>query len=215
MGADAATTAIVLAAGASTRAGAPKGLIEVRGVRWLERQLEALGACGVSRAVVVLGASRDAYRSAIAWMDGALAAGARVGAVLVRAVVNERPELGPFSSLQRAIALAPAGAFVLPVDVPCAEGSVLGALADAVAAGALAAIPVHGGRGGHPVLLGEALARDLAAVDPTSADARLDIQLRARADRIARIDVADARVTMNLNTRADFDAFARHSVPSS
>jgi CTP:molybdopterin cytidylyltransferase MocA len=209
MGVERRAPVVILAAGESSRAGEPKGLVSVDGAPWIERQLAALAVARLERAVIVLGHSLDAYRDALAWLGPALDRAEAVCGLTVSAVVNPRPELGPFSSLRCALARTTGAAFVLPVDVPCAGEAVFLALEAAVGHGASAAVPLFASRGGHPVLLSRDLARDIAAIPDESVDARLDVQLRARGDRVARVAVDDPRVAMNLNTRDDFDAYAR------
>jgi len=87
--------AIILAAGVGKRFKEvtdqrPKCLIEIRGKTLLERTLTALGAAGVTEAVVVIGYRGDMLRQTI----GALCAGVRV-----RYVFNDRFEKGAILSL--------------------------------------------------------------------------------------------------------------------
>ncbi|HEY8091608.1 MAG TPA: NTP transferase domain-containing protein [Polyangiaceae bacterium] len=181
------TPVIVLAAGQSSRLGEPKGLVVVEGRTWIDRQLEALGG---RRAVLVLGHDRDRYLPVI------LALGRPVDLV-----TNPDPDRGPFSSLQEGLAAVDAGsaAFVLPVDVPAPGKAVWEALEASLGA-AEAAVPVHEGKGGHPVLLGPAL---VARLLTRPASSRLDEELRAL-PLVARVPVDDPRVGLNLNTASDW-----------
>jgi CTP:molybdopterin cytidylyltransferase MocA len=117
-------------------------------------------------------------------------------------VDDPRCALGPFGSLCAGIeALAPyvwEQLLVLPMDVPCCAPSIIALLR---AVSAEAAVPRHGGYGGHPVLLSRALAESLLALEPSTS--RLDHVLRglpvgARRD----IDVDDPDVIADLNTPA-------------
>src|SRR5437762_8549076 len=90
--------AIVLAAGIGKRFKEitdqrPKCLIEVQGKTLLERTLQALGAAGVSEAVVVIGYRGDMIKQAI---------GTDCGGVRVRYVVNAQYEKGAILSLRSA-----------------------------------------------------------------------------------------------------------------
>ena len=101
-------TVILLAAGKSSRAGMPKGLIEVGGRPWVECQIEALRRAGISKIIVVLGHHQEAYEPVLRGRGVTIA-------------VNPDPERGPFSSLQSGLGSLDAGAvaaWVLPVDVP-------------------------------------------------------------------------------------------------
>lgn len=181
----AAFDTVLLAAGRSSRAGAPKGLVPWRGRAWIEHQLQALPG----RAIVVLGLDRDRYLAEVP----SLASRAEI-------VVNPDPDRGPFSSLQLGLAAARGAVFVLPVDVPAPSSAVWTALADALHADA--AVPVLGDRGGHPVLLAEPFAARLRTLLPP--DARLDEQLKHGRANVTRVPVGDPRVGMNLNTPRDW-----------
>ena len=101
------TSAILLAAGESSRMGRAKALLDWGGVPLIEYQARELAAAGVDDIVIVLGHDAEAVRSSVP-------AGARV-------VVNEEYRLGRASSLRAgASALADdAGPIVvLSVDQP-------------------------------------------------------------------------------------------------
>jgi CTP:molybdopterin cytidylyltransferase MocA len=196
---------IVLAGGRSSRMGEPKGLVAVRGRPWLEHQLERFAACGGERAIVVLGHGASAYLAALPWLAESFAG------LAIDIVMNDAPERGTFSSVQcgaRAVLANgdAAGAFVLPVDVPCAEARVWEALDAACTGDVLASVPRYASRGGHPVACSHALLASLVALDPATADARLDVQLRSArvAPRVIGVPVTDARVIANLNTPDDW-----------
>ena len=203
---------IILAAGKSSRLGEPKGLVAVQGEPWLGCQIERLGECGAARVVVVLGYDWDAYASAIPWLVRAVELGSFLFAgVRVQVARNMTPDRGSFSSLVRGIEALDASdhAYVLPVDVPCAGRPVWALLSDAMQGGVDAAVAVHAGRGGHPVLCSPRMLQALRAIPPDAPGARLDAQLRALPPAAcARVAVDDVRVTMNLNTRDDWHALA-------
>jgi len=170
--------------------GVPKGLVRIDGRAWIEHQLDATERIGPGRTVVVLGFEHARYAE-------------QVESLPARAVVarNEAPERGPFSSLQVGLAhVAPDDpTFVLPIDVPAPAPEVWASLLAALTSGVDAAVPVHRGRGGHPVLLSPRLARGLRRL---GAETRLDFELRRVA--VARVPVEDARVRRNLNTPEDW-----------
>jgi molybdenum cofactor cytidylyltransferase len=172
--------------------GEPKGLVRVDGRFWIDRQLDAMAA---RRVVLVLGEDREHYEQAIPDLARRLAI-----------VVNPSPERGPFSSLQAGLAAATPGepVFVLPVDVPAPSPEVWAALEAALRAGAEAAVPVHEGRGGHPVLLSAAFGGRLRSLPPSS---RLDQELRSEPS-VARVPVADPRVRLNLNAPENWGKLA-------
>ena len=190
--------------------GLPKGLIEVGGKPWILVQLEALQRAGqgigISRVHVVLGHQREAYEKILRPHSSGLE---------IVTVLNPDPDRGPFSSLQcglqRALEAADfGGAWVLPVDVPCPARSVWESLEhEAGVRAADAALPVHHGKGGHPVRLSVRFVETLLSISPAAPDARLDHQIHALpASRVARVEVEDERVLANLNTPSDFSRLA-------
>lgn len=187
------TACILLAAGDSRRAGMPKGLRTYRGGPWLAWQVRALRG----EMVVVTGADHDAYCAALPELERCF-------------IRNPAPARGQLSSVQCGLAAVSRATrvFVLPIDVPAAAPAVWHALDVSLGGELLAAMPVYGGRGGHPVLLGHEM---IGRVRALPADARLDTALRAAP--VARVAVGDPSVVLNLNTPEAWQAFVTGSVP--
>ena len=171
--------------------GEPKGLVVLKGRRWVEHQIDAIGHTGDRRVLLVLGHDRPAYEQALPQLDR-----------LAEVVVNPDPDRGPFSSLQCGLAqVAPGTAvFVLPIDVPAPSPDVWTALLEALTAGGEASVPVHDGHGGHPVLLAARLVVRLLSRPPES---RLDVELTT-ASGVVRVPVQDPRIRLNLNAPEDW-----------
>lgn len=129
--------AIVLAAGLSRRMGAAKLAMDVDGAPMLARTLGAVREAGLPL-LLVTGAHADA----------------------VRAVAGDVPQvradgfdLGLAESLKAGLRAAPAdwgAALVVLGDMPFVQPATLRALADALADGAKAVVPVQGGMRGNP-----------------------------------------------------------------
>lgn len=206
---------VILAGGRGERMGGPKGLVPVgaEATPLLLWQLQRHRAAGGRDAIVVLGHDAPTYLAALDELTSA--------ANGVRVAVNARPELGPFSSLHMGLAVInkefskERAVFVLPVDVPAAQASTWAALARALltsAGGCEAAVPMHSGRGGHPVLLSQSFAQQLLALDLSDPGSRLDVQLRALPPgKVARVEVADPLVLENLNGPGDVERFNQGS----
>jgi CTP:molybdopterin cytidylyltransferase MocA len=199
---------LLLAAGAGVRFGMPKALWPLAGVAgappWGRVQLEAFARAGGREAVVILGPTSEPLRLHLA-----------VPGLRVSPTSTPAPDEGPFASIQQGIATVmswpepPDALAVLPVDVPCPGRAVFDALSRALAdARILAAVPIHGGRGGHPVLLRWSWAITLRA-SPPDGMGRLDAQLRALGPAVARVAVDDPTVLLNLNTEEAARAYAR------
>ncbi len=175
---------VLLAAGASTRMGQPKGLLDYRGRPWLRAQVEVIRNQGFQTIILVLGTDANAYNPVLA------------GLPWVATRLNKEPERGPFSSLLIGLEGLAGPAWIHPIDVPVPGA--LKALEWVLNQGAEAVIPTFEGRGGHPVLLSKALIQRLRRVDPASPGARLDHQLGLVP--IHRVPVVDPKVVLNLNT---------------
>ncbi len=144
-----AAAAVILAAGAGSRMGRPKALLEFEGRLLAERAVDAALTGGCGQAVVVLGAAADEARRR-ADLRGA------------RIVVNQDWSSGMGSSLRAGLAelgrcggeAAADAALVLLVDQPLIGAEAVRAVLEAWRGGARLAAASYGGRRGHPVLFG-------------------------------------------------------------
>lgn len=174
--------ALLLAAGRGRRAGGPKAWRPWAGRTLLEAQLDFFGG--------LLGAEALSVSIQEAWR-------ARCAALSPRTRwVAADPDEAPLDSLRRLIADAPAArSFVLHVDMPVFDRSVYRTL---WATDAAAAVPVYGGRRGHPVLLSLQALAEASRLDP--ARDRLDAWLHRRG--ACEVPVACAAVLANGNGAA-------------
>jgi molybdenum cofactor cytidylyltransferase len=195
---------VVLAAGASTRLGRPKALVQLPGPDGapartaLERLLAAGAALGDDSPLVVVGAHAPELSALLSACPG------------VEVLEHADWAAGRTGSLQAAIGRRPGRDLcVAPVDVPAVPREVFTALAaewvrlGRPPRGWLA--PRHGGRFGHPVLLG----RDLAgALNSFPADRPLR-ELRTQAHPLAALAVSAPEVLDDLDTPADLARMRR------
>jgi CTP:molybdopterin cytidylyltransferase MocA len=138
--------AIVLAAGAATRFGASKQLVELDGRPLLEHSIRAVGASPVDRVVVVLGAGADQVI-------------ARVDPHGADFVVCDRWDEGQSASLACGLAeLSDCEAVVITLgDQPRLSPDAISRVIGARAAGVDAVRATYAGEPGHPVLLERSL----------------------------------------------------------
>lgn len=191
--------AVILAAGASSRMGRPKALLQFAGETFLDRLIACFD--GIAEpTVVVLGFNAGAIRTGIA------------RALDAHIVVNPDPSRGMLSSLQCGLAALPKdvdGVFFMPVDLPAVRRSTIEQLAQT--AGPLV-IPVFRGHHGHPVRVSQAIISELLEL-PLTAQAR-DVIHRHSA---VFVEVDDAGVLHDVDTPAEYEALvagtaARHSL---
>ena len=186
------TAAILLAAGASSRMGSPKALLDWGGRPLVAAQVAALAAAGCDPIIVVLGSQAGAVRRALPrgarWtINGAWRAG-RAGSIRAGA---------------RAVPRHAERVVVASVDQPCSASAVR-ALVEALGANreARIAVPRHGGRNGHPPVFDAALLPELRRASERGEGLR-EARRRWR-ERTIFVEVEDAGVLLNLNTAEDY-----------
>jgi CTP:molybdopterin cytidylyltransferase MocA len=184
---------IILAAGASTRMGRPKALLDFDGRTALELALDAVR--GYSTPIVVLGPNHDEIRQ-------------RVDLKRARTVINFDVDLGQTHSLRVALLLLSpkTGAFFfMPVDYPLVTAADVERLLEAYEANKDPAksifIPSHSMKRGHPVLCRRELAAEFLAL-PAGGTAR-DVMNRSN-DRVAYVDYPEPYVLMDMDTPGDY-----------
>lgn len=200
--------AIVLAAGESRRMGREKPLLPLgpdARERFLERVTSEAVAAGCARVLVVLGPHNVETVRRACGLDGQ---------PHVEVVLNPDPARGMLSSIRVGVAAAEragaAAALVWPADHPFARASAVHALLAAWRAREprpAVALPVHGGRRGHPVLFARATFRDLAAA-PSAEGARAVVHARAAKGEVLEVSVEDAGVLADVDTPEDYERFA-------
>ena len=133
-------SALILAAGNSSRMGTLKPLLPLDGETVLERVIDIFHAAGVGEVVVVVGHAADRI---VPLLDGKN----------VSWVLNPAFERGMYSSIQAGVSALKQDCrafFILPADMPFIRQSTLVALADGLDAKALLCRPRHDRRRGHP-----------------------------------------------------------------
>ena len=114
--------------------------------------------------------------------------------------------LGLSASLRRGAESLPAkasGMLLFLGDMPGIPAQVMQPLADALAAGALAAAPRHRGRRGHPVAISPGLFRELETLDGDRGAAGL---LAALGEAVVLIETEDGGVLFDIDEPADLTA---------
>jgi molybdenum cofactor cytidylyltransferase len=173
----------LLAAGRGIRAGGPKAWLPCGGSPLLERQVRFL------QGIVDPGEVFVSIQSAWEPRCRAIHAGVRW--------VPADPDAPALASLQRLLASARPGpwAFLFHVDMPLWDEGIFRSLSRAVRGGIDAAVPVHAGRRGHPVLLSPGAQSEIAGLDP--ARDRLDAWLRGR--RVREVETPRSCALENWN----------------
>ncbi|MCZ6916157.1 MAG: nucleotidyltransferase family protein [Gemmatimonadetes bacterium] len=185
--------ATVLSAGASSRMGFPKALLEYHGVTFLQSILDAAGAVGMHPRIVILGHGADKILAKHDLRD-------------VVVLATEGFEAGPIGSIRAAIrAVEPhpvEGILVWPVDMPhVAIATVEALLAGFRASGRPIVIPAYQKKHGHPVIFGREVFGELLEA-PDSEGARAVVH--ADPGRVLEVPVDDSAVLEDLNTPVEY-----------
>ena len=204
-------SAIILAAGFSSRMGKLKALLPLGGRTVLAQCVALFRACGIEDVVVVTGHRADEVGAE------AEAAGARIAC-------NPDYADGMYGSIRTGVSqLADrcAGFFLLPVDIPLLRRGTVALLARSFAeTRAMLSYPVFAGRRGHPPLIhGDCIPAILAEQAPEGGLRTLLARIEAEhPGQVHDVQVADANIHVDLDTPEDFRAgclrFERRDQPT-
>lgn len=190
-------SAIILAAGFSSRMGELKALLPLGGRTVLAHCVALFRDCGIEDVVVVTGHRADEVRAV------AEAAGARVA-------FNPDYAEGMFGSIRTGVGqLAPncPGFMLLPVDIPLLRHGTINLLARSFnETRAMLSYPVFAGRRGHPPLIhGACIPAILAERAPEGGLRSLLARIEAEQPaEVREVQVADATIHVDLDTPEDF-----------
>jgi molybdenum cofactor cytidylyltransferase len=191
-------TAVVPAAGRSSRFGGMKLLEPISGAPLLQHTLASLLAGGVVRITVVL--APGAPLSSVPLLSDPR----------VTRVVNAAPERGMFSSIQTGLATLDRSSdpvLVLPADMPFVTASTVAAVLAAAQRGNGVVVPVCGGRRGHPIALPASCRAHLLHADPVRS---LRDALEAFGASWIELPVQDLGVLKDVDVRQDLDTDSPH-----
>lgn len=188
-------TAILLAAGESSRMGQPKPLLPWGDVSLVRYQVESLAEAGASPIVVVLGPTTLDAEAQLSDLDG------------VRTVINHSAPEGKTTSVRLGVSEVEndsEGILLLAVDQPRTADIMRRVIEAHVAGGALITHPTYEGRGGHPIVFHASLAPELLAVTEERQGIREVVSRHT--DSLRRVELGDPMVRLDLNTLDDYRA---------
>ena len=187
-------SAILTAAGESTRMGRPKPLLSWRGATLVEHQAACLLEGGCDEVVVVLGHAADEVAPFVRG-DG------------VSAVFNSDYRLGKTTSIRAGLAHVDPGAssiLLLAVDQPrtaALVGQIVGAHQSA---DALITSPRYRGRGGHPLIFSAELRGELKRI--TEENQGIREVFDAHRGEVLEVHLDDPMLRLDLNTPEAYEA---------
>lgn len=181
-------TAIVLAAGTSSRMGQPKQLLPFEGKSLVRRAVEAATASRVRQTIVVTGANREAVEHELTGL-----------AILL--VHNPEYEQGMSTSLRaglKAVRPEADAAIVLLADQPFVDAALVNALLDLYEHAPSSIVrPRYGGVPGNPVLWDRSLFSELMAQEGDQGGRGL---LQAHVREIAWLELPDPKRQTDVDT---------------
>lgn len=195
-------SAIILAAGASSRMGQAKAALSIgsTGETVVSRVIKTLLDGGVPRVVVVAGAHIDAVRNAMPPHES-------------RATVVEHPgwEQGQLSSLLAGLQAIDdpqlEAAMVTLVDVPMVSSSTVAAvMSEWRRTRAPIVRPASGQRHGHPVIFDRSVFADLRSADPNVGAKAV---FATHKDRVLNVEVNDPGAFEDIDTPGDYQRVLR------
>ncbi|NOQ91584.1 MAG: NTP transferase domain-containing protein, partial [Flavobacteriaceae bacterium] len=191
---------IILAGGESSRMGVPKGLLEYNDIYWVVEQLNRAVDIQFKIVLLVLGNDYQQYFKKLPFLRNALNYFMNYKNLKLKVVINDKPQLGTFSSIVTALNQIKTkdDVFVLPIDVPLIS---VGEIQKLHKVDSLVTIPSCKNKGGHPVKLQYEFWDKLRQINLESNEARLDYQIK-KIDKkhIELISVSDKNALLNLNT---------------
>lgn len=185
--------AVVLAAGASKRMGQTKQLLPIDGQPMVRRVAQAACQAALAQVVVVVGAEAEDVAGALSGLE-------------LKIVHNPAWEQGMSTSLRAGLgALRPEieAALIILADQPGLTPAVLEALVEAyLTSRAPIVAPFYRGRRGNPVLFARTLFAELGQVEGDRGGRALLVGYEGD---VARIDLDDAAILLDVDTRRDYE----------
>jgi molybdenum cofactor cytidylyltransferase len=193
---NAQVSAIVLAAGTSTRMGRAKQLLPLGGTTVLAQTLDKVRSARVAEIILVLGGSAEAIRQQLppSLLDG------------LKVVVNQAYVKGMASSLHEGLAALDQrsdAALIILGDQPFIRPQTLGQIVDGYRRSrAKIVIPSYQGNRGNPVLLDRSVFSEVMALEG-------DVGCRAifgsHLEAILKVEVEDKGVLLDIDDQDDYE----------
>ena len=186
-------SAILIAAGESTRMGQPKPLLPWQGKTLVEYHIATLIECGVQEIVVVLG---HQYSQVVPYVRGSG----------VKSVINTQYQQGKTTSIKaglRSVSRSAGSVLLLAVDQPRPMEIVDKLIREHRETGALITAPRHKGHGGHPLIFSMALKAELEKIS----EGRLGIRevMEAHKGEVRWIDFDSPIVRLDINDPQSYE----------
>ncbi len=191
-------TAILLAAGESSRMGQPKPLLPWGDLPLIQYQVASLAEAGASPIVVVLGHDSEEIAPYVA------------SSPTLQTVINPDYAEGKTTSIRLGVSQVRDdvdGILLLAVDQPRPADLVRRVIEEHLRSGALITHPTYNGRGGHPIIFAGSLKGELLAITEQQQGIREVVGRHQDSIRTVAVESPIARV--DLNTLDDYESALR------
>lgn len=182
-------SAILIAAGESTRMGRSKALLSWRRETLLSYQIKCLVEAGVSKVIVVLGHDADQLKPYVTKADNVLC------------IVNEQYSLGKTTSIKAGLKVIDnetEAILILAVDQPRTSAIISEVIASHRRTQALITSPRYDGHGGHPLIFSVKLRRNLEQITEEHQGVREIFQ--SHLSQINQVEIDDPMISLDMNT---------------
>lgn len=191
-------SAILLAAGKSTRMGSLKGLLPWHGTTLFEHQLKALERASLDEIIVVLGFQAELFNRIAKNYP-------------IKIVYNQHFLSGKCSSILcglQAIEKVSLPILITAVDQPT-NPEIINRLAESLQnSNAQIAVPVYKEKRGHPVLFSERMLSELLSITEETQGLRGIFQKYKH--NVLEVPVNNSGILLNLNTYEDYEKIVRN-----
>ena len=191
-------TAILLAAGESSRMGQPKPLLPWGGLPLIQYQIASLSEASASPIVVVLGHNSEDIAPYVE------------NSPTLQTVINPDYAEGKTTSIRLGVSQVlddVDGILLLAVDQPRPADLVRRVIEEHLRSGALITHPTYNGRGGHPIIFAGSLKSELLAITEELQGIREVVGRHQDSIRTVAVESPIARV--DLNTMGDYESALR------
>ncbi|MFK9092774.1 NTP transferase domain-containing protein [Bacillus salipaludis] len=193
-------TAILLAAGQSSRMGKLKGLLPWKGVTLFEHQLMTLEKSSVEEIIVVFGYQAEQFMKLAKYFP-------------VRMKFNKKNPFGKCSSILsglQAMKNPKNNILIAALDQPLDTDTINSLSETLEGSDHLIAVPVFLGKRGHPVLFSGSLHNDLLTINEETMGLRSIFQKYK--DTVMEVSVNNPTILLNLNTPDDYQMALKQQI---
>ena len=190
-------SALLLAAGTSSRMGIPKPLLQWRGNNLVNYQIESLFNCGADEVILVLGHEHKTVSKTIATNNHNR----------LKIAINSDYKTGKTTSIKsglKLVAKETTDIILLAIDQPRSPETISRVLNSHISKNPLITSPKYNGHGGHPLIFSNSLKTELENIDEQTEGIRKVLQLHE--SEINSISINDPSLKVDFNTPEEYQS---------